>query len=207
MTWFARALRAACAGMSLCFPAMPTIAQGVDVEALIADIDERAGQYGALVEILQGPDPARALAAFDVMLETGDKTMRETAISAAMTATDERLRARALWETLAQKDSITLVIDVEGLAGDKRAALDKWIGQHSTWGLSDSFPETQCINLIGNRSSCVMDKHLSASGLSVTMIYENSIEGSFFLGPEGRLSGRVTNWSTRAVYPATIQLR
>ncbi|RBI67288.1 hypothetical protein DQW77_17705 [Roseovarius sp. TE539] len=206
MTCFGRALRAAGAAAILCVVAMPTTGQEVGVEALIADIDERAGQYAALVEILQGPDPARALAAFDVMLETGDKTMRETAISAAMTATDERLRARALWETLVRKDSITLVIETDGLDDEARGALDKWIGAVSTWGITARFPDTQCLNLWNSRS-CEEDHNLSVSGLKIDMVYDGTIMGGLSLTSEGALTGHVKNVDDNAVYPATIHLR
>jgi hypothetical protein len=181
-------------------------AQKVDVDALISAIDERAGQYQKLTEILQGTDPARALAAFDVMLETGDETMREAAVSAAMSATDERLRARALWETLLRKDSITVTVDTDSLDEEARAALDSWIGAVSTWGITGRFPETQCLNLYRS-NPCQPDYHLSVSGLKVDLRYSGSTYGSFALNSEGVLAGQVTNVSSKAVYPATIQVR
>ena len=199
-------VRAAACCVGLCLTALPATPQELDIEALIGAIDERSGQYRRLIEILQGQDPARALAAFDVMLETGDKTMRETAIAAAMTATDERLRARALWETLMQKDSVTLVIDAEGLGDDARAALDNWIGAISTWGITARTPDTQCLNLHGT-GECHKDYHLSVSGLKVDMRYSNTVQGGFTLNPEGILAGEVTDASSKTVYPATIQLR
>ena len=184
----------------------PITAQSLDMDALLAEIDGRSGQYGQLTDILQGADPNRALAAFDVMLESGDKSLRETAISAAMTATDERLRARALWETLALKDSITLVIDTEELAEEARAALDQWVGPVSTWGITARHPETQCLNLY-RTGDCQTDYHLSVSGLKMDMRFSSTIQGGFSMTPEGTLAGEVVNPSTKAVYPATIQLR
>ncbi|ETX11430.1 hypothetical protein OCH239_20115 [Roseivivax halodurans JCM 10272] len=186
--------------------AAPAAAQHLDVDALIANIDERSGQYRQLTEILQGADAARALAAFDVMLETGDKTMRETAIAAATSATDERLRARALWETLLLKDSFTIEIVTEDLDDDLRTALDTWIGPVSTWGITARFPETQCLNLY-RTNVCEESYHLSVSGLKVDMRYSGTLQGSFALNPEGILAGEVMNWNSKTVYPATIQLR
>jgi len=185
---------------------VPAMAQDVDMDALLAKIDSRSGQYSQLTDILQGADPNRALAAFDVMLETGDKSLRETAISAAMTATDERLRARALWETLSQKDSITIEIDTEDVEEDARAALDEWVGSISTWGITARIPETQCLNLY-RTEDCQTDYHLSVSGLKVEMRYSNTIQGGFAMTSEGTLAGEVINPSTKAAYTATIQLR
>ncbi|MEO1308146.1 MAG: hypothetical protein AAFV38_09525 [Pseudomonadota bacterium] len=176
------------------------------MNALLSEIDARAGQYSQLIEILQGTDPVRALAAFDVMLETGHKSLRETAISAAMVATDERLRARALWETLVEKDSITVNIDTEGLDDDARTALDKWIGATSTWGITGRFPETQCLNLY-RTANCEVAYHLSVSGLKVDMVYSGKASGGFILNADGNLQGEIVNVSTKTVYPATVELR
>lgn len=186
--------------------AVPVVAQEGDMDALLAKIDSRSGQYGQLTDILQGADPNRALAAFDVMLETGDKSLRETAISAAMTATDERLRARALWETLSQKDSFTIEIDAEDMDEDARATLDQWVGAISTWGITARISETQCLNLY-RTGDCQTDYHLSVSGLKVEMRYSNTIQGGFAMTSEGTLAGEVINPSTKAAYSATIQLR
>lgn len=181
-------------------------AQEIDVDAMIASIDQRSGQYAQLTEILQGADPTRALAAFDVMLESGDKTMRETAISAAMSATDERLRARALWETLSQKDSFTVQIDTEDLDQDARAALDSWIGASSTWSITDRFPDTKCLNLY-RTGDCTDSYHLSVSGLKVDMLYSGRATGGFVLNTEGLLEGELMNPATNTVYAAKVQLR
>lgn len=203
-----RAIRARVAAgcAALCITVLPAAAQDLDVAALIADIDQRSGQYRQLTEILQGADLTRALAAFDVMLQTGDPTMRETAIAAAMTATDERLRARALWETLALKDSLTLRIDTDDLDDDAREALDGWVGAVSTWAITARNPETQCLNLNG-AYDCNIAYHLSVSGLTVDMIYTSRINGSFALTSEGILVGEVTNPKSKTVYPTTIQMR
>ena len=199
-------MKVAAGCLCLCVAGLPAAAQDLDIGALISDIDQRSGQYRQLTEILQGADTARAVAAFDVMLETGDKTMRETAIAAATSATDERLRARALWETLSGKDSFTIRVDTEGLEDDARALLDGWIGAVSTWAITARAPETQCLTLNGN-GPCDTRYHLSVSGLKVDMLWSRYITGGFTLNPEGLLVGEVMNADTKTVYPATIQLR
>lgn len=181
-------------------------AQSLDVDEMISSINERSGKYSKLTQILQGSDSTRALAAFDVMLESGDKTMRETAISTAMSATDERLRARALWETFSQKDSFTITVDTKDLDADGKGALVKWIGAVSTWAITARFPETQCLNLYRTKT-CEPLYHVSISGLNVDVHYTNTMQGSFVLNSEGVLVGEVTNVSTKAVYPASVRLR
>lgn len=186
--------------------AMSAHAQENDMDALLNAIDEKSGQFSQLTGILQGADTNRALAAFDVMLNTGDKSLRETAISTAMTATDVRLRARAFWEALSQKDSVTLQIDVNGLDDDARTALDQWVGPISTWSITARPENVQCLNLHGG-GECSESYHLSVAGLRVEMLYSDRVQGGFFLTSEGQLAGEVTNPKTKAVYKATIELR
>lgn len=177
-----------------------------DVDALIATTDERTQRYDRLVEIMQGADATRALAAFDVMVETDDPTMIEVAVTAALGATDTRLRARALWEVLRRKDSITIIVATDSLDQDARAALDEWIGEESTWALFADFPDTQCINLYSS-SGCYPDQHLSVSGLKVDMSLTSKFSGQFTLDSDGRLKGAIAHPKTTALYPATIEIR
>ncbi|MCE8438520.1 hypothetical protein, partial [Rhodovulum sulfidophilum] len=119
-------------------------AQEIDIGALMADIETRSGQYEQLIGILQGTDANRALAAFDAMVATGDPTMIEVAVNTGLSATDSRLRARALWEALSRKDAITLIIETSEIGEDDKAALDDWYGEIQTWPLNQKYPETQC---------------------------------------------------------------
>ena len=192
--------------LAFCLSPIASAAQDVDIDSLLASIDQRAGQYAQLTEILRGTDPIRALAAFDVMLESGNKSLRETAISAATSATDERLRARALWETLVEKDSITVAIDTEGLNEEARKLLDAWVGSVSTWSITARFPETQCLNLY-RTNACEKGYHLSVSGLKVDMLYRGTVSGAFTLSSEGVLEGQVMNLANKIVYNAKVQLR
>lgn len=184
----------------------PLSADEIDVDTLLGAIDERASQYEQLIAVLQGSDATRSLAAFDVMIETGDKTLRETAISAALTATDERLRARALWETLVAKDSVTVQIATDDLSDDQKTALDDWIGEISTWPITARFPETQCLNLF-NTNNCNLEYNISVSGVQIDMRYKSRLQGRLVLNAEGSLSGTLSDPGTNDVFPATIQLR
>lgn len=188
--------------------AAPTLAQDVDIDALMADIDKRSGQYEQLIAILQGTDANRSLAAFDAMVDTGDATMIEVAVNTGLSATDSRLRARALWEALARKDSMTLIVDTAELDQDERTALDAWYGEIQTWPLYQKLPETQCINL-NSTADCYIGRNLSVSGLKLDINYDPNpgISGQFTLDESGRLVGRVTDDRSKATYPATIEFR
>lgn len=205
MKWSRVLVTGAVLSLDALFP-LKVAAKDLDINELLAAIDERSGQYDQLIEILQGPDPSRALAAFDVMLATNDKTLRETAIAAAFSATDERLRARALWETLMQKDSVTLSIDTAELDDEASSALDNWIGAISNWAVFARFPDTQCLNLYRG-SACEEKYHMSVSGLQVDLRYQGVFEARVSLNSESILVGEVTNPNGKAVFPVSIQLR
>ncbi|SDF61499.1 hypothetical protein SAMN04488105_1366 [Salipiger thiooxidans] len=184
-------------------------AQEIDIGALMADIETRSGQYEQLIGILQGTDTNRALAAFDAMVATGDPTMIEVAVNTGLSATDSRLRARALWEALSRKDAITLIIETSEIGEDEKAALGNWYGEIQTWPLNQKYPETQCINLYGRSSGCYLGRSLSVSGLRVDIKYDPNpgIAGQFALDEAGKLVGRVTSNESRHTYPATIEFR
>lgn len=191
--------------------ALPVLAQDIDINALKAKIAARAVDYGALVEILEGPDGSSALAAFDVMLETGSVTLTEIAIDSALTSTDTKLRARALWEALARRDNVVVEIDTAELKGDEEAIayLQTWYGASQSWPFYGKFPATQCINL-SNGEECRPGRQLTVSGLKVDMTFSPNpgFTGTFTLEGDGVLRGTATSqYRPPRDYPATISFR
>lgn len=190
-------------------------AQTVDIDALKAEIAERAGNYAELVDILEGADGSAALAAFDVMVESGNKTLAEMAINSGLAAADTRLRARALWETLSRRDSLVIEIDTDAISDNEEALaqLDKWYGATQNWTLFQKFPDTQCINL-NARDTCYSGYHVSVSGLKVDLLNSYTggshmgMKGSFVLNPDGVLRGHVGPLEgLKFDYPASITFR
>lgn len=186
----------------------PAQAQIADLEALLSRIDTRSGQYQQLIEILQGADANRALAAFDVMVESGDATLIEVAINSALSATDSRIRARALWEALARKDSVSVIVDTTDLDTEEKSNLNDWFGPLQTWTLREKFPDTQCINVDAS-SECYPGRNLSVSGIRVDMVfnYGDGLSGQFALDETGALAGQIMRFNTKSVFPARIEFR
>ena len=185
-------------------------AQEADIDALTAEIDSRSGQYGKLIEILQGPDGNRALAAFDVMVESGHPTMIEVAVNAGLASTDSRLRARALWEAVSRKDAITIQVERNDLSQEEAAALESWDGPVQTFPLFQRFSETQCVNLTSN-ATCIAGFNVSISGIKLDLAFTRGggggVNGSFLLDETGTLVGDVMDRKTKATYPARIVFR
>lgn len=183
-------------------------AQDIDIDALLSRIDARTEKYSQLTEIVQGTDANRALAAFDAMVDTGDPTLIELAISAGMAATDERLRARALWEALSRKDAVTITVDSSGLDADRKAELNEWFGAVQTWPVYQKFADSQCVNLRSSRD-CAQTASFSVGGLRVDMSANigAGINGQFTLDASGGLSGQIMNPTSKSVYPARMEIR
>lgn len=187
----------------------PVKAQSVDVEALKKKIAERSGQYAELVTVLEDRNPDVALAAFDVMVESGNKSLLEMAISSALSATDTRLRARALWEAVSRRDNLVTEVNTAAIENREEAlaALSDWHGAQQSWPLYERFPDTQCINLWPSPRQC-HKYQVTVSGIKLDMSYSGKISGSFVLQPNGELVGTIQDPSQPdSVYPARIVFR
>ncbi|QHQ33864.1 hypothetical protein [Algicella marina] len=189
--------------------ALPVSAQDIDLEALTAKIDARAGDYTTLGEILEGTDGQRALAAFDVMMESGNTTLAEIALTRSLAAPDRELRARALWEAISRRDGLVITVDTSEIDGNETAlaVLAEWGGPIQTWPFYQKFPETQCINLY-SRNDCYAGYNITISGLKLDIGYEKKIKGTFTLTEDGVLRGRIAPPAAdNLTFPATIDFR
>lgn len=74
---------------------MPALAQ-VTLDELNAAVDERVAALSTFQDALTDPDPRRALAAMQIMIEKGDADQRRMAIRAGLYSTDLAIRATVL---------------------------------------------------------------------------------------------------------------
>jgi hypothetical protein len=187
----------------------PVMAQSVDVEALKKKLTERGDQYAQLKEILEEADPEGALAAFDVMVESGNKSLYEIAVSSALSATDTRLRARALWEAISRRDHLIIEVDTEAIKNQDEAnkTLNEWHGAQQAWPLHERFLDTQCINLHRSKR-CYIGRQVTVSGIKLDFTYTGEISDTFVLQPSGELVGTIVNPRLQSIiYPARIVFR
>lgn len=194
---------------TLVFSTLGAGAQDIDVEALKKKIEQRSGQYSELTAILESESVDTALAAFDVMVETGNKSLTEMALSSALSAVDTRLRARALWEVMSRRRSFVVEIDKEALAeqGADADAVREWFGEQQSFSVTNVFADTQCLNL-NQRSECNASRNATISGIKLDLVMDNSISGSFTLGPDGALHGSISSPTRNSPsYPARITFR
>ena len=185
-------------------------AQDIDMQALKDAIGERTSNYNELVELLDSADGNTALAAFDAMMASGDKSLQEIALTAGFAASDACLRARALWEVLSRRDNFVVMIESPegGDAKDNKAATIA--GSQLSYQIYSTFPEKQCLSLSNSKSECPAGYQATVSGLKVDLISSKSpgLVGAFVLGTDGVLIGKVATMSDPIIsFPAKIELR
>lgn len=185
-------------------------AQQIDSSALIESIKQGAQQYDDLLTLLTADDLKTRLSAFTVLVDHGDKSLFELAVSTAMADTSEVLRARALWEAMSRRDSIAVEFDMTLIAKDETLKSTFETAKNPeqlAWTTYGSLPDRQCLNLSSSSSAkgkCAGQYHVDVSGLVVTVIYQSTL-GQFLLEEDGILRGKLTYGSV--TYPATITVR
>ena len=188
-------------------------AQKVDIDALKKQIQTDSDEFSELRGLLKNPDINVRLAAFDAMVKHGDPSLYEIAISSGLVDTDEVLRARALWETLSRRRSITFLIDPDKKVEDEKTR--KILDTANTWTINirGVYEAGKCLNFRSSSQSndtCQVGGNFSISGTTVQFIqnYSNwNSSAQLFLEGDGVLQGKITDSAKQIVYPVEIDLR
>lgn len=97
--------------VALCLAATPLTAQSLTPEELRALVDERVSQQNPFEELLNDPDPARSLAAMEIMLESGDSDLVRMALEFGLLSTDSTVKRTALESYLRSKPVLSFRFD------------------------------------------------------------------------------------------------
>lgn len=111
--------------------------QALSLEELAAKVDERSQTLGGYEDFLMDPDPKRAMAALQVMLESGDDTLVQMALSHGLTSPDFAIRQTALKAYFAGKPNLAISVTAAGLAEDEKtlSAMDSMFrALNGSWG-------------------------------------------------------------------------
>lgn len=98
---------------------------------IMAAIDERTSSLGGFQALLQDPNPARALAATQVMLESGDPSLVRLALENGLVSPDSSLRAAALDYYFKSKPTLGIRFTAEAVDDGK---LEQLIENVISWG-------------------------------------------------------------------------
>lgn len=210
--------------------ALPALAsaQSVSLEEFAAQVDERAQTLGGYRAYLTDPDPNRAMAALEIMLESGEPGLVQMALSEGLYSPNPEMRQIALKAYMAGKPSIGLYFDgssvteelieeynhivtyaYRGAVGpNKQASTSFKVGE---W--SDDFGCFLNQNIEGY---CLA--RINATSVSILLPEHDSRRGSSWdvpaqwvtlsLGDDGKLTGGVTpRQDDTLVGPLTVTMR
>jgi len=91
------------------------VSQTLSVDELRSKIDERVSERDSYQALLNDPDPDRSLAALQIMLESGDATLSELALSQGLVSTSAKVRRATLESFLNSAPSLEFTIRAEKL--------------------------------------------------------------------------------------------
>lgn len=86
-------------------------AQSLSLQDLAAMVDERSRTLDGYRAFLTDPDPSRAMAALQIMLESGDPKLVPLALGVGVYSADVQMRQTALMAFVAGKPTLDLVLD------------------------------------------------------------------------------------------------
>jgi len=114
--------------------------QSISLEELAAKVDERSQILGGYEDFLMDPDPKRAMAALQIMLESGDDGLVQMALNHGLASPDSALRQTALKAYFDGKPSLAVSVTTEGLTDEKNTLelMDQvFRNLNGSWGVNN----------------------------------------------------------------------
>ncbi len=103
----------ACALLTMLIWATPPVFAAPSVAEVLEQARAKSRDLEELKKVLNGPDANMRLATFEVMVDSGDETMRELAIDAGLASTDAMMQALALKAIVLAQKSLSLSLEVD----------------------------------------------------------------------------------------------
>lgn len=185
-------------------------AQKLDIEAIKSQAASAADEFAELRTLMRDEDANLRLAAFDAMVNQGDPSLYEIAVSMGIADVDDVVRARALWEILSRMRTMPVLVDPEGKVTDKAAKeqLQNSYQGRMSFQVANAHKAVNCINLYYKQDECVAGYNLSINGTLVTFVYANqNLDGTMKLDSDGVLRGTFRNTRYKIEFPVEVPLR
>lgn len=87
-------------------------AQSISIDELKAQVDQAVGARGEYHDLLSDPDPARAMAAMELMMGSGDPTLMRMAVENGIFSSNPAVRATALKAFLTAKPTVSAFLTI-----------------------------------------------------------------------------------------------
>jgi len=187
-------------------------AQVLTPDEILAMVNKKVEIAGPYAELLNDPDPARQLAAIEIMMETKDASLVAMAARAGFLSTDPDVRQKTLEGYLATGPSISIIIDgsatddswFESSMKEAGAAVSPEGVAGVTYAVGDYDTEKRCYVFVGaSADSCFLQ--VSNAGVEATA------PGGYFklqgsLSDAGTIEGFASVYNTSGGFPSTIRL-
>ncbi|MGI9328830.1 MAG: hypothetical protein ACR2PZ_26680 [Pseudomonadales bacterium] len=93
--------------------ASPPVFAAPSVAEVLEQARAKSRDLEELKKVLNGPDANMRLATFEVMVDSGDETMRELAIDSGLASTDAMMQALAMKAIVLAQKSLSLSLEVD----------------------------------------------------------------------------------------------
>jgi len=179
----------------------------VSAAELLEKARARAGGIEELKAVLNGPDANMRLATFDVMMDSGDDTLREVALDLGLASTDRVLQALAFKHAVLSLGQIHFDLKPDASAPEKvRANSENALARGgNAFVLKLGARDFQTGKFALGESYMGQTKYSGeVSGLTLSFHYGNE-SGAFELDGDDRLVGRLNGNGTQ--FEATARIR
>lgn len=177
--------------------AIPAVAQSLSAADILAKVEEKVGGGNEFQALLNDPDPARSMAAMEVMLESGDAKLVRLALDFGLYSPNPVVQRMALDGFFAASPNLGIYFSGEAAAkdnsyrsnieGQMRGSVDsKGVG-FVTLKVGAYSPERQCYFHDRSDSDCFLS--VTDSGVAMTLLQQTSI---LRLNDAGELSGEIS---------------
>lgn len=192
-----------------CIAAAPAFAQSLTPEQLKALVDERVNQQNPFEELLNDPDPARSLAAMEIMLESGDRDLVRMALEFGMLSTNPTVKRTAVEAYFSTKPVLSLRFD--GSVTENRnlqGTLQRLNGTYTPekigyvrMQVGEYNADNRCY-MLQSGNACFLT--VNADG--VILQNEGWISGRVVIGDAGELAGSALLYNVSDPIPLTVKL-
>ncbi|MEM9013358.1 MAG: hypothetical protein AAGE18_19225 [Pseudomonadota bacterium] len=109
----------------------PAMAQSLTVEDLRRQVDERVSERDSFQSLLSDPDPARSIAAMQIMMSSGDPDLMRMAREYGLYADAPQVRRAALDAYFSSGPVLEIWYDASGLEDSQRGKLESEANYYS----------------------------------------------------------------------------
>lgn len=177
--------------------AIPVAAQSLSAADILAKVEEKVGGGNEFQALLNDPDPARSMAAMEVMLESGDAKLVRMALDFGLYSPNPVVQRMALDGFFASGPNLGIYFSGEAAAKDNsyrnnieghmRGSIDsKGVGFVSL-KVGAYSPERQCYFHDRSDSDCFVS--VTDTGVSMTLLQQT---GALRLNDSGELLGEIS---------------